>query len=393
MTLMTRLNLDSLLSEARRQTGLDDFGDPEFIEPFTQFLQSANNDAHLTPAGRQILIQETTQYLTNRLHLEQHFSAYPEIAEEALDRPIFVTGLYRSGTTKLYRLLCHDPRWRYIETWQTMFPAPLGLEDTSIKGRVDLTNEVLQRMADIAPGTLEAHHMRADQPEEDYLLMVQSLRTARVVLNTPSHVRWCERQSAEPMYRYLKRCLQLLKWQLDREGLPAGRLILKAPAHLEYLTSLHRVFPDAKVLVTHRDPAKSVASNCLMLEHMHYMYSDPVDLSRLGEEKLHTAALALERSLEARSLLGPEIIKDVLFEAIAKHPLDLMPEIYAFLGESFDAAVLGKIREGEARLQDQKSGTGHRPELSRYGLNKDQVYAKTSDYLRWAESTLGLKLA
>ncbi len=390
---MNELNLETLLAHARTQTGLDDFGDPDFIEPFTQFLESANGEAHLTPTGREILFLETTQYLTNRLYLEQHFRAYPEIAEERVDRPVFVTGLYRSGTTKLYRLLCYDPRWRYIETWQTMFPAPLGLDDTSIQGRVKLTNEVLQRMADIAPGTLEAHHMSADQPEEEYLLMVQSLRTARVVLNTPSHARWCERQSAEPMYRYLKRCLQLLKWQLDREGRPAGRLLLKAPAHLEYLTDLHRVFPDAKVLVTHRDPAKSVASNCLMLEHMLHMYSDPVDLSRLGEEKLHTAALALERSLDARSVLGAKTIKDIPFETIAKRPLDLLPDIYAFLDESLDDTVLDKIRDGEARLQDQQSGKGHRPQLSRYGLSEDQVYARTSAYLRWADTLFDMKLA
>ncbi len=387
---MSGLNADSLLAAARRQTGLEDFGGDEFVVALRQFVDSVNGESHLTAMGRDIARAETIEYLSNRLHLQRHFAAHPEIAAERIERPVFITGLYRSGTTKLHRLLCHDRRWQYLRTWQTLYPAPLGPDDSS-QDRIALTNQLLQRMADFAPGSLEAHPMAAEQPEEEYLLLVQSFRTARLVLNTPSHARWCERQPAEPMYGYFRRCLQLLQWSMRREG-GAGRLLLKAPVHLENLPALLAAFPDAKLLITHRDPARSVASNCRMLEHMHYMYADPVDLHRLGEEKLHTAALALERSLAARAELNGAAFMEVRFDDIARRPLELLPPLYEFVGEPLDAAVAERVARGEAELRSQRSAASHRYDLGRYGLDERQVHAATGAYLDWARAQLGMRV-
>src|SRR6056297_1375135 len=125
---MSELSVEALTTAAQAQTGLTDFGDDGLLEALGRFVDSATRDANLTEAGRGILFQETTQYLTNRLYTEQCLARCPEILEEVIDRPVFITGLYRSGTTKLHRLLCYDHRWHYLKTWQTLFPAPMELE-------------------------------------------------------------------------------------------------------------------------------------------------------------------------------------------------------------------------------------------------------------------------
>src|SRR5262249_35854554 len=133
---MVRLDADSLLAQAQRRTRLDDFGGDEFREPMRRLLASYERDASLTLLGRIAAKQDVLRLLSDRLLMQEDRRRHPEIAAAEIRRPIFVTGLPRTGTTLLHWMLAQDPSCRVPLNWETLFPSP-GRSQSSRDQRVD----------------------------------------------------------------------------------------------------------------------------------------------------------------------------------------------------------------------------------------------------------------
>jgi hypothetical protein len=280
----TPLGEASLVAAARRASGLHEFVDESFREPLGRLLAALEEEARLHPLGRLLLRQSLVRALVNRLRLEDLCGRHAEIREQPVEAPVFIVGLQRTGTTLLHRLLTCEPALRPLLSWEALNPAPFP---ASLRGattppgrdpRMRLAETAERGLRYLAPDFFAIHPVEAHAPEEDVLLLDLSFMspTADATLRVPGYSSWLRDTDQRPAYRYFRRIIQLLLWQRP------GRWLGKTPHHLENLDVLLAVFPDAKIIQTHRDPVRVVASFCSMMAHGRALFSAEVDPREVG---------------------------------------------------------------------------------------------------------------
>jgi hypothetical protein len=288
--------------------------------------------------------------------------------------------MQRTGTTLLQRLLAADLDTRALLAWEAINPAPFLR--TTAKGKKDSrirTARASQRaLALMAPDFFAVHPVEALAPEEDVLLLDYSFLSTvpEATLRVPSFSRWLEGQDVVPAYRYMKKLLQLLQWQR-----PGKRWILKTPHHLEYLDELFTVFPRAKVVFTHRDPAVTLASFCSMVAHGRGVFSDSVDPEEIGREWSAKISRQLARALDTRQRRGDERFLDVYYRDLAQDPMTQVERVYDFAGAPLTSGTRELI--GQALSRNGRHAFGiHRYRLEDFGLTKDMIAGEFADYRR-----------
>lgn len=328
--------LDALLAEARaRSGGLDDFGPGDFRQGLRVLADALNNEACLSPAGRGLLREKLLGQLVNRLVMEDHLRRHPEILEQAIDDPLVIVGLPRTGTTLLQRTLAVDPQFSKAQWWETRYPAPLPGEtlEQPLK-RIARAREEVAGMIEFLPQLLAIHPLDAEQPDEEFMLMEHSFLCAMdSYVNVPSYTAWLDGQDQTQVYRYLKRTLQFLQWQQARRGIePGRRWLLKSPQHLHTLELLFEVFPKAQVVLTHREPARTIPSLASFIHTLWLLYSDKADAEAVGEQWNRRMARALRHAMAVRERMPPERFLDVHFEDTVAEPQAVVERIYQFAG-------------------------------------------------------------
>jgi len=372
-----RLSDTALLDQASRLEELADFGDQSFRPGLRALLSAIGSEARLTPVGRWITRKRLLGSLRNRLRAEKLFRDHPEILDLRIEPPIVITGMQRTGTTLLHRLLAADPDTRALLGWEALNPAPF--QTAQKKGR-DLrirTARLSQRaLALMAPDFFAVHPVEVLSPEEDVLLLDYSFLSTvpEATLRVPSFSRWLEAQDVLPAYRYMKKLLQLLHWQR-----PGKRWVLKSPHHLEYLDPLFTVFPGAKIVQTHRDPAITQASFCSMIAHGRGVFSDSVDPMEIGREWLRKVGRLVKRALEARRRWGDDRFLDVYYRNLVHNPMEQIERVYDFAGISLSPQTREKIEHARGINVRHKYGI-HNYRLEDFGLTREMVAAEFLDY-------------
>ena len=328
--------LDALLAEASsRAGGLDDFGPGDFRQGLRVLADALNNEACLSPAGRGLLREKLLGQLVNRLVMEDHLRRHPEILEQAIDDPLVIVGLPRTGTTLLQRTLAVDPQFSKALWWETRYPAPLPGETLEQpQKRIARAREEVAGMIEFLPQLLAIHPLDAEQPDEEFMLMEHSFLCAMdSYVNVPSYTAWLDAQDQTQVYRYLKRTLQFLQWQQARRGIePGRRWLLKSPQHLHTLELLFEVFPKAQVVLTHREPARTIPSLASFIHTLWLLYSDKADAEAVGEQWNRRMARALRHAMTVRERMPPECFLDVHFEDTVAEPQAVVERIYQFAG-------------------------------------------------------------
>ena len=369
------LSADSLVRAAKRSARLDDLG-ADFEDPVTQdslrrLLESLEEEAQLHPFGRSVIRGTLVGALVTRLRLEHLSKRHPEIPAMPVDAPVFIAGLARTGTTLLHRLLGCEPRLRPLLSWEGLTPAPLprkapapGQPDPRVK-RAELAERALRYMA---PEFFAIHPVEADGYEEDVLLQDGSFMSPTVdaTMPVPRYSAWLHQVDQRPMYRYFRRLVQLLLWQ--RPGIYLG----KTPHHLENLPALLEVFPGAKVIVTHRDPAKVVPSFCSMMAHGRRLFSEDVDLVDIGAQFHAKQCKGVTDAMEARDELPSECFLDVHYAELMDDPLKQIRRIYDFLDHDLESGTLDRMQSFLQTNPKDKRGT-HRYEAGDFGLTRRQL--------------------
>lgn len=328
--------LDALLAEARaRSGGLDDFGPGDFRQGLRVLADALKNEACLSPAGRGLLREKLLGQLVNRLVMEDHLRRHPEILEQAIDDPLVIVGLPRTGTTLLQRTLAVDPQFSKAQWWETRYPAPLPGETLEQpQKRIARARVEVAGMIEFLPQLLAIHPLDAEQPDEEFMLMEHSFLCAMdSYVNVPSYTAWLDGQDQTQVYRYLKRTLQFLQWQQARRGIePGRRWLLKSPQHLHTLELLFEVFPKAQVVLTHREPARTIPSLASFIHTLWLLYSDKADAEAVGEQWNRRMARALRHAMAVRERMPPERFLDVHFEDTVAEPQAVVERIYQFAG-------------------------------------------------------------
>ncbi len=373
------LDEDSLLAEARRRSGLERLGDESYREPFGRLLAAAESEAALHPLGRLILRQSLLRALVNRLRLEALTERHPEIAEQRVDVPVFILGLQRTGTTLLHRLLTCDPRLRPLRSWEALNPAPFprGRARGGRDPRMRLAETAERGLRYLAPGFFAIHPVEAHAPEEDVLLIDASFvsPTADATLYVPSYSAWLRSIDHRPVYRLFRRLLQLLLWQRP------GRYLGKTPHHLEFLDALLAVFPDARIIQTHRDPARVVASYCSMMGHGRAVFSDRVDAVELGRQIRERTLRAVTRSMQAREAADAAAFADVAYADLVADPMKQVRHIYDFLGLPLPSETGAAMERWLAANPQGRHGV-HRYRLEDFGLDRAELEPLFEPYRR-----------
>jgi hypothetical protein len=377
------LSRDALLRSARKQSGLSDLGS-DFGEPVTQdslrrLLEALDGEARLHPFGRMVIRETLVTSLVTRMRLELLSREHPEIAAIPVERPVFIAGLARTGTTLLHRLLACEPRLRPLLSWEGLTPEPpLQGSSKSAPGtdvRVKRARTAERALRYLAPEFFAIHPVEADGYEEDVMLQDGSFMSPTVdaTMPVPTYSTWLHATDQRPMYRYFRRLVQLLLWQ--RPGTYLG----KTPHHLENLPALLEVFPGAKVIVTHRDPARVVPSFCSMMAHARRLFSDAVDLQDIGHQFHTKQHKGVSDAMHARRALPAESFIDVHYADLMAEPMEEVRRIYDFLGYDLRSETSRAMEAFRSENPKGKRGA-HDYQPEDFGLTREQIDSDFAPY-------------
>ena len=329
---------DAVLDQASADTGLDDFGDSSFREPLGVLLRALDTQAERSAMGRVSAHAQVSQLARNRLLVEDVLRTHPEILDVEIERPIFIVGQPRTGTTHLHNLIAADPAMRSLPYWESLEPVLPASERTAVAaGAVDprreRTGAGLGILDDAMPHFKRMHEMTVDHVHEEIQLLAIDFST--MLFETmgvlPEWKRWYVTHDQTPHYEYLRKVLQVLQWQR-----PAGtRWVLKSPQHLEQFRPLVRVFPDSTFVVTHRDPVAVIASNATMLAYTARLSHDVVDPKMIGRYWSDRIEEMLNAGMRDHDLLPGAHTIDIAFDEFMADDVAMVERIYAVADQPF----------------------------------------------------------
>lgn len=376
------LNAEAILRDARQQAGLENLGDESFLVPMGKLLWSLEHEARLTPLGRLVQRQRIVDILVNRLRVQDHLERHPEILEERIVEPLFIVGLPRTGTTMLHRTIAADSRMFAPAWYEVRNPAPFpGWDYRSKDPRITEAEEQVAAMLEGSPELAAIHPMDAEGPDEDIMLLEHSFYSTvpESAVNVPSYGRWLEQQDQTAAYEYLKLLLQFLQWQKKRVGQRGERWVLKAPHHLHFMDLVFKVFPDARVVQTHRDPLQTLPSLASMIHACWVLASDEVDPHEVGRQWARLFANGMSHTMRVREQLGDERFLDLWFEDTVRRPLEEIEKVYAFIGMDLTPeAKTAMERWQEYNRRDARPP--HEYTLEQFGYSEEGLCEQFADY-------------
>jgi hypothetical protein len=365
--LATANELHALASQV---TGLSDFGPDDYADGLEVLLGSLERDAELTARGRKVMRAMLRGALAARLVSEAGWAAHPAYAQVPVERPLFVTGLPRTGTTALHRLLAADPAHQGLELWLAEAPQPRPPRQTWADNPVFRYIQAgCERHHVEHPEFMGVHYMAADQVEECWQLLRQSMRSIswECLAHLPSYSAWLRGQDWTGAYRRHRRNLQLI-------GLGTGRRwVLKNPSHLFALDALLAVYPDALIVQTHRSPEVAIASVCSLAAQATAGWSDTFAGEVIGRDQLELWASGLERFGTERARHDPDPSSrffDVSYDDLVADPVGTAEAVYAHFGLPFGGAAADAMR---ALSTGGRALAAHRYTLADFGLTGEQV--------------------
>lgn len=371
----------ALADRARRHTRLADFG-PQgpHEEGLTILCHALEEEAALTPLGRLLARQMLVQALACQLRLQDWLAREPSILESPIERPLVIVGMPRTGTTILHELLALDPRNRCPLTWEVAHPFPPPDSASYARDpRIARHARELRLSEYLMPGVQAMHRMGAALPQECVAITTQVFVSMQynTIFRLPSYTRWLEHGADHVRsYRHHRRFLQYLQWRHRGE-----RWVLKSPAHLWTLEALLEVYPDARLVQTHRDPLRIVSSLASMLPTLRSAYSRAVEPHAVAREWSRNCASALDASVASRraGAIRPEQICDIQFRAFMQDPVGEVRRLYTQFDIPFSADFETAIRRYLEENPASKHG-GHRHAFADTGLDPAQERRKVRDY-------------
>jgi hypothetical protein len=376
----TRLDEKTLLDKARQQTGLDDFGDDSFREGLRVLLRSYELDADISFVGRICINNDTVRLLSNRLRLVADRRRHPGIAAEVIRRPLFITGLPRSGTTFLHALLAQDPAHRAPQVWEVMHPSPPPEKASyATDPRIATTARQLKWLDILMPDFKKVHMIGARLPQECIAITSHAFRSYsfETMSAVHSYRAWHDRQDKRPEYEFHRQFLQHLQWRC-----PGQRWMLKAPGHLLALEALLQIYPDACILMTHRDPLKVLASCASFTEVLRSAFSDRVDKTsmarQVGQRWVEGAGLAVKYR-QAQGNLQQQLF-DVHYMELLRDPMSMVRRIYTHFDLELSAAAETAMERFLLANPKNKGGV-HRYSLEEFGLNPEEERRRFQFYV------------
>jgi sulfotransferase family protein len=386
------LDADSLHRAAYRRASSTDYGQWDFAEPLERLLKSYRDEAALTTLGRITVRELIVSLLDNLLRMEAERAANSEIERQRIVAPVFIIGLPRTGTTHLHGLISEDRANRAPATWEVMYPAASRSSDDVARARSQADTRL--GWADrLAPEFMSIHPIAADLPQECIAITAQAFMSIQfhTTHDVPSYQDWFENASQRLAFDFHHRFLQHQQAKsttamdggsagnAGRNFRPGTRWVLKAPGHLFALAGLLERYPDARIIHTHRDPLRVMASMASHATVLRRAFSDNADPRKIAADWADRWARALEKFLAVRDRAPAAQFLDVNFESIESDPLGTVERVYDFLGWPLTNEARTTMQNFLAANPKNKHGV-HRYTLEQFGLNRDAQMLRFRNY-------------
>lgn len=378
------LDPDKLIAKARKQTGLHDFGDDSFREPLRILCAHTHGDKPLTILGRIILKGDILNRLKNKLRIHAEIKAHPEILEQPMPHPIIIVGLPRTGTTLLQRLLAEDPDSRTLRSWEMIDPIPLPEPETFNTDPRIKKDTIRWNLYNWAVPHRMMHETGPTLPEECFSLMANDLISLWFypAIDSTEYLQWFQGLDHTHTYRLHKRQLQLLqsKW-------PAGiHWVLKTHWHFYGLEWLLKVYPDARIVMTHRDLAKVIPSNASLITAVRSGFYKEVNPVAISNAYLDLFSSYFDRGLKARDNEekrpgSKAIFYDLYYRDFTADPLAAVEKLYAKFKLELTPNTLERMRRFLAETPQHKLGK-HKYTLEQFDLDEETLRRRFAVYYK-----------
>lgn len=371
------LNALALVDEACRTTGLSDFDGDSFREGLEILIGDVLSDTSRPAASLTQTRNAMLKALTDRLQVIHAWKADPAIAAEKIERPVFVLGLPRTGTTLLSNLLAADPDRRPLLTWEIQRPVPPPTSATLYTDprAVEMVEAARKRLA-LDPSSGRFFRGSPIYPNEDVYVFAHDFKTLmwEAYGKLPTYRDWIFQTDVTSAYEYHRKFLQLHQHQAP------GIWSLKMPSHALYVDTLLKVYPDARLIWTHRDPYAATASFCSLARQGHNSFIGKVDYDWIGQNQPWQAAQHVERVMEARDRLGEDSMVDVHYAEVMRDPLGAMRKLYQALGDEWTPQAEAGMQAWIDDNPPDKFGK-HEYRLDEFGLSKAKLAPLFEGYL------------
>jgi hypothetical protein len=379
------LSPDAMRRRAELETGLSDWGDDGALERLEALCRSARTNTELTALGHFAIATYYHFHFVDRLRTIELLKQRPAIEEVPVEAPIFVIGWYRTGTTLLHNLLGADARHRAPRTFELLSPVPYSASASwDRRVRTARSQLLLQLSRYLMPEAESAHVSPIDGPEECFFLLENDF-VSSTMFNTYmgfDYADWLLEQDLRPTYRFFRKQLQVLA---HRD--PPRRWVLKCPFHLWHLDALLDVFPDARIVFTHRDVTEALPSNCSLSAMTTSKFHHETDLEVLGAFWRHYYRQGISRAMEARARIPEDRCIDVPLPWISRAPMDALEAIYERFDLGFDAEVRASFQAALRRNPKRTKGK-HRYTAAQFGLGAEQLRREFADYQAFYQELL-----
>jgi hypothetical protein len=379
------LDAASLINQATSNTGLDDFGDEDWIKHFNALMQSIEDEADLHFAGRVLTRSEFVRYLEIRLNIVECYKQSPDINNETIDAPVFIFGLGRSGTTILYELLAQDPQFRSPSKWESLYPCPPPEQDSYDNDpRIAKAERANAFNESLIPELNMMHKSSAKLPVESVELVYFTFLSEvfASAFQVPSYDAYVATQDMRYCFAWQKKLLKLLQWRCK-----AKHWLLKGPSHLPYLTEMLDIYPGARIIFTHRDPIVTADSVVSLQGTLYWWRSD----NPWGDSSFDNWIMG---SAESRAKIWDGIIEHIEDGKIDKNnlanfqysdfmndPMASIKKIYADLSLTLTPQVEQKMQAFlDAKPQGKYGEHNYQQAPDEVIAQERQAYKKYQDY-------------
>lgn len=372
-----RLNPEKLCAAAIAATGFSDWGEGDFSEALDRLCRSAVDEAGLSERGLESFASRIDKALTTRLTLIADRARYPQIAQQEIKAPLIVAGLPRSGTTILHALLAQDPAVRSPQKWEVDEPSPPPRAESYTS---DPRIAKSQAGIDALPDKFKAMHaMGATLPDECNSVMMMAFLSPNfgATASIPSYMRWLVSEAdMAPAFAIHRAMLQHLQ-----AFTPGRNWVLKAPPYLWWIDDLFRAYPDARLVITHRDPSEVMPSNSSLIAFLQSLNA-PVDLLAVGQEQTDIWGQGIDRLLAVRaSGRHADRIMDSQYQDFITDPMQVVRQVYVRFGMPLTDAAVASMATFMADNQQGKHGK-HEYEAEDYGLNRGALRERFAEYIK-----------
>lgn len=377
---LLKLNADKIILTSKKKANFEGNLPKQLEVGFRKIINAVNLEAKLNTFGAiaaKVLFERT---LTERLKIEQLLKNNPEIEQIKITKPIFIIGMPRTGTSILHALLHEDENNRSPLVWECLLPTPVtSPENYNSNKQLKKVIKELDQIFKLVPDFKKKHHISATTPQECVSINAFDFNSFQFTAQfwVPTYLNWFFKGSDKSStMRFHKRFLQYLQ----SGGVSSDRWLLKSPVHLMRLPEIFEVYPDALVIMTHRNPNKVVPSVTSLISSLRSLYTDDEDLHRTGQEQAQIWSSYFNRFLESRKKLNKEDqIIDLRFEDFAKDQMGTIKNIYKKFGWELTEITEKKMQTYLARNLRNKHGI-HNYSLDDFGLDEAKIEFLFKDY-------------